>query len=160
MHNLRNKRTLSLYNTKRQPMETSKRESITIEASVKAPAETVWSAWIEPKHITQWCSASDDWHAPYAENDLRPSGRFKTTMAARDGSVQFDFSGQYTAVDELRHIAYTLDDGRTVDVRFDSNGDTTHIVQRFEAEEMNPIEMQRDGWQSILNNFKKYAESL
>jgi len=141
-------------------METTERKPITIETTVQAPATAVWSAWTEPEHIKQWCAASDDWHAPYAENDVRKDGRFKTTMAARDGSMQFDFSGQYTAIDEPRHIAYTMDDGRKVDVRFHEDGSSTRIVQIFEPEQTNPVDFQKQGWQSILDNFKRYTESL
>jgi uncharacterized protein YndB with AHSA1/START domain len=141
-------------------MTTTAKTSITIQATVKAPIEKIWSAWSEPKHITTWCTASDDWHAPKAENDLRVGGKFSTTMAAKDGSFSFDFSGVYTTVKPNTEMAYTLDDGRQVRVVFSTNGDTTTIVETFEAEDMNPIDMQRAGWQAILDNFKKYAEQL
>ena len=139
-------------------METVNKSAITISTSVNAPVEKVWNYWSEPQHITQWCQASDDWHAPYADNDLREGGKFKTTMAAKDGSFSFDFGGVYTKVEEHKAIDYTLEDGRKVSVRFTDNGTSTDIVELFEAEETNPVEMQRSGWQAILDNFKKYTE--
>lgn len=140
-------------------METANKK-ITVTATIHAPIEKVWQYWTEPEHIKQWCQASDDWHAPYADNDLKNEGRFKTTMAAKAGSFSFDFTGIYTNVDHHQHIAYTIDDGRTVDIRFSSDDDqTTHVTETFEMENINPEEMQRAGWQSILDNFKKYTET-
>ena len=139
-------------------MDTKEKTAITVEATINAPVEKVWKYFAEPEHITKWCQASDDWHAPDAENDLRKDGKFRTTMAARDGSVSFDFSGVYTDVRVNRHIAYTMDDGRTVQINFESDGDKTRVTETFEAESENPAEMQREGWQAILNNFKKYTE--
>lgn len=139
-------------------METTQRTAITVEATVKAPVERVWKYWNEPQHITQWCAASDDWHAPYAENDLRKDGKFKTTMAAKDGSFSFDFEGTYTKVEPNRTIEYVMSDGRKVQIIFSEQGNTTHITETFEAENENPIEMQRGGWQAILNNFKTHTE--
>lgn len=138
-------------------METKTR--ITVENTVNAPIAKVWKLWNESEHITKWCNASSDWHAPYSENDLRTSGKFKTTMAARDGSMSFDFEGIYTNVEEHKLIEYTLLDGRNVRVVFTDNGNQTKIVETFEAEDTNPEEMQRSGWQAILDNFKKYAEA-
>jgi uncharacterized protein YndB with AHSA1/START domain len=140
-------------------METTAKTAITVETEVKAPIEKVWKFWSEPKHITQWCSASDDWHVPHAENDLRNDGKFKTTMAAKDGSMSFDFEGIYTNVKQNQAIEYTIADGRKVNIAFSEIGNETKVTETFEAEDMNPIDMQRDGWQSILNNFKKYTET-
>lgn len=139
-------------------MSTKTRTAITVRTTVNAPIEKVWKYFSEPEHITQWAYAADDWHAPYAENDLRKDGRFKTTMAAKDGSVSFDFTGVYTDVEAHKHIAYTIDDGRKVHVTFESDGNTTKVTETFEAEDENPIEMQRDGWQAMLDNFKKHVE--
>lgn len=139
-------------------MDTREKTLITIESTVNAPVEKVWKYFSEPEHITKWCQASDDWHAPYAENDLRKDGRFRTTMAAKDGSVSFDFSGVYTDVQRNTRIAYAMDDGRTVEVNFEAAGEKTKVTETFEAEGENPVEMQREGWQAILNNFKKYTE--
>ncbi|MDV3310348.1 MAG: SRPBCC family protein [Cyclobacteriaceae bacterium] len=135
------------------------RTAITVRTTVNANIDKVWKYYAEPEHITQWAHASDDWHAPYAENDLRKDGRFKTTMAAKDGSVSFDFTGVYTDVQPHKRIAYTMDDGRKVDVLFESDGNTTTVTQTFEAEDQNPIDMQRDGWQAILDNFRKHVEA-
>ena len=140
-------------------METTMKTEITVETLVKAPVEKVWQFWSEPKHITKWCQASDDWHAPYADNDLREHGKFKTTMAAKDGSMSFDFDGVYTHVEPNKLIDYVIADGRKVKIRFSSSGVETKVTETFEAENTNPIEMQRGGWQAILDNFKKYTEA-
>jgi uncharacterized protein YndB with AHSA1/START domain len=140
-------------------MKTTDKTAITVEAVVKAPIEKTWKYWNEPKHITKWCSASDDWHAPFAENDLRLNGKFKTTMAAKDGSMSFDFEGVYTNVQEHKVIEYTMADGRKVKITFSKEGDGTKVVETFEPETTNPVDMQRGGWQSILDNFKKYTEA-
>jgi uncharacterized protein YndB with AHSA1/START domain len=140
-------------------METIERTAITVEATIKAPVEKVWKFWSEPQHITKWCSPSDDWHAPYAENDLQVDGKFKTTMAAKDGSFSFDFEGVYTKVQEYKAIEYTLTDGRKVQITFSGNGAETKVAETFDPENMNPLEMQRGGWQAILDNFKKYTET-
>ena len=140
-------------------METKSRTKITIESTVKAPVEKVWKLWNGPEHITKWANASDDWHTPFAENDLREGGKFLSRMEAKDGSMGFDFGGIYDKVKQNELIEYTIGDGRKVIVHFTGNGNETKVVETFEAEETNPIEMQRGGWQAILNNFKKYAES-
>jgi uncharacterized protein YndB with AHSA1/START domain len=144
---------------KTNAMKTAEKTAITVETRVNAPVEKVWEFWSKPEHITQWCQASDDWHAPYAENDLRKDGRFKTTMAAKDGSVSFDFSGVYTNVQPHKVIAYTIHDERTVKINFSANGGQTTVTETFEAESTNPVEMQREGWQAILDNFRKYTEA-
>jgi uncharacterized protein YndB with AHSA1/START domain len=133
--------------------------SITVQNTTNAPVEKVWKYWSAPEHITQWCQASDDWHAPYADNDLREGGTFKTTMAAKDGSFSFDFGGVYDKVNEHKLIEYTMGDGRKVKVVFEANGNSTNITETFDAEGTNSIEMQRTGWQAILDNFKKYTET-
>ena len=140
-------------------METKEKTVVTVSTVINAPVAKVWEYWSKPEHITQWCSASDDWHAPKAENDLRTGGRFTTRMEAKDGSMGFDFGGVYDAVKNNEYIEYTMGDGRKVQVSFAAKGNTTAIVEKFEAEEMNPVEMQRGGWQAILDNFKKYTES-
>ena len=132
---------------------------ITVETTVNAPIETVWEYWSEPGHITQWATASDDWHTPKATNDLKEGGTFTSRMEAKDGSAGFDFGGTYTRVLEYKQIEYTMDDGRSVSITFDGHGGHTHITETFDPESENPAEMQRGGWQSILDNFKKYTES-
>src|SRR6267154_2083067 len=141
-------------------METSTKTAITITAAIKAPIEKVWVCWTEPQHITKWNQASEDWHTPSAENDLRVGGKFKSTMAAKDGSFSFDFEGVYSKVDKHKAIDYTLGDGRKVANLFSGNEKETHITSTFEAEGVNSIEMQRGGWQSILNSFKKHVENI
>jgi uncharacterized protein YndB with AHSA1/START domain len=134
-------------------------KSITVETTVIAPVEKVWETWTQPEHITKWVFASDDWEAPSAENDLRVGGVFTTVMAAKDGSAKFDFSGTYTNVVPNERIEYTMADGRTVSVVFERMGDQTKVTETFDLEDTHSEEEQRQGWQSILNNFKKYTES-
>ena len=140
-------------------METLSKTKITVENIVNAPVEKVWEFWNGPKYITQWANASDDWHTTRSENDLRVGGKFLSRMEARDGSFGFDFWGAYDEVKTNQLIAYTLGDGRKVKIIFTVTGEGTKIVETFEAEETNPVEMQRGGWQAILDNFKKYTES-
>lgn len=137
----------------------NKTEQITVTATVNAPIEKVWKAWTTPADITQWCNASDDWHAPKAENDLRPGGSFSTRMEAKDGSFGFDFGGVYDEVETNKLISYSMSDGRKVKISFEGNGNETKVLETFDAETQNPVDMQRDGWQAILNNFKKYTEA-
>ena len=132
---------------------------ITIEAIVNRNSLDIWTLWTQPEHITKWNRASDDWHSPRAENDLRVGGRFLTRMEAKDGSVGFDFSGVYNEVIEHKKIHYTMDDGREVETLFNEENGQTKIIITFDAEKENPLEMQRDGWQAILNSFKRYAEA-
>lgn len=134
-------------------------EQITVESSISAPAEKVWRYFTEPEHITQWNAPSDDWHCPRAENDLREGGRFISRMEAKDGSAGFDFSGTYDEVVPQEKIAYTMDDSRKAVVTFTQEGDATKVHVVFGAENENPVEMQRAGWQAILDNFKKHVES-
>jgi len=140
-------------------MATAPKKKITVEALVKAPIDAVWKRWTTPEDVMQWNNASDDWHTPAAKNDLRTGGQFLFRMEARDGSFGFDFGGVYDKVKTHNSIAYTLGDGRKVEITFAKVGPETKVVETFEAESQNPIEMQRGGCQAILNNFKKYAES-
>ena len=133
--------------------------TITVETSIAVPIEKIWEHWTLPKHIVKWNNASDDWHTPRAENDLQVGGKFNFHMAARDGSMGFDFNGTYTAVDLNKKIEYTIADGRHVKVEFIKHGKSYKIIETFEAEEMNTLELQRKGWQAIMDNFKKYTES-
>ena len=132
---------------------------ITIEATVNAPIEKVWNYWTSPEHITQWNAASDDWHTPKATNDLTVGGRFTSRMEAKDGSFGFDFGGTYTEVSTHKKIAYTLDADRTVSITFTPTATGVKVVESFEAETQNSEELQRAGWQAILDNFKKYTEA-
>lgn len=132
--------------------------NITVKATINAPVEKVWEYWTKPEHIMQWNNASDDWHTPRAENDLRVDGKFVSRMEAKDGSMGFDFGGVYDEVKENELISYTMDDGRKASVKFSGDGNKTKVTETFEAENMNSIEMQKNGWQAILNNFKKYTE--
>jgi uncharacterized protein YndB with AHSA1/START domain len=141
-------------------MAESANEVVTIEVTVNAPVEKVWEIFSSPEHITQWNNASEDWYTPKADNDLRPGGKFSSRMEAKDGSFGFDFWGVYDEVTEHKLIAYTLGDGRKVKIEFEEKDNQTLITENFDAEKENPVEMQKTGWQAILNNFKKYTEGL
>lgn len=132
---------------------------ITIEAVVAANPQKVWERWTAPQHITQWNTPSEDWHCPRATNDLRVGGTFVSRMEAKDGSFGFDFGGVYDEVEELKKIRYTLGDGRQALTVFEDLGGKTKVTTTFDPETMNPEEMQKQGWQAILNNFKKHAEA-
>ena len=132
---------------------------ITIHADIKADIQKVWDYYTLPEHITNWNFASDDWHCPGAENDLRPGGRYKARMEAKDGSFGFDFEAVYDEVIDHSKIVYTLEDGRKVVIDFEQADEKTKVTTVFDAETENSVDMQRDGWQAILNNFKKYTEA-
>jgi uncharacterized protein YndB with AHSA1/START domain len=132
--------------------------SITVSSEINSNRQTVWNTWTSPEHIVYWNFSADSWHAPAAVNDLCVGGKFCYRMEAKDGSMGFDFSCFYTEIVEHEVIAYTMDDGRTVRIAFEENGDSTIVTEVFEAEQVNPVEMQQAGWQMILNNFKRYAE--
>ena len=136
------------------------KNTITIETIVFAPINKIWEFWTQPKHIKKWNNASIDWHTTKSENDLKIGGRFLSRMEAKDGSFGFDFEGTYTAVEKNQLISYVLDDNRKVKTKFTSLGaNETKIITIFEAETTNPVEMQKGGWQAILDNFKKYTEA-
>jgi uncharacterized protein YndB with AHSA1/START domain len=140
-------------------MTTANMTNITVETTVNAPIAKVWQYFTVPVHITKWNSASNDWHTPKAENDLKVGGSFSYRMEAKDGSFGFDFGGIYSEVKPNELIAYTMGDGRKVKLVFSSATNQTKVVETFEAESVNPIEMQKTGWQNILDNFKKYVEA-
>ena len=131
---------------------------ITVGNTINAPIEMVWDFWTTPTHITQWNNASDDWHTPHAENDLQVGGKFLSRMEAKDGSFGFNFIGTYDEVEENKVIVYTLEDGRKVKVTFVDERNVTKVIESFEAEDENSVELQQGGWQAILDNFKKYVE--
>lgn len=133
--------------------------TLEISASIQAPIKKVWDYFNLPKHVVNWNAAADSWHCPSADNDLKVGGKFNYTMAAKDGSFQFDFSGTYTEIEHHSSIKYVLDDDRKVEIQFRDDNGTVNIIERFEAENMNPLEMQQGGWQAILDNFKQYTEN-
>ncbi|WP_240941227.1 SRPBCC family protein [Paenibacillus sp. HB172176] len=135
-------------------------ERVTVEAIVHAPVDQVWSCWTEPEHIKKWNAASDDWHTTRAENDLSTGGKFMSRMEAKDGSFGFDFGGVYDEVRLNEYIAYTMDDGRKVEIVFEAQEGGIKVIETFDAETTNSIEMQRGGWNAILGSFKTYAEGL
>ena len=131
---------------------------ITITATIHAPPKKVWDCWTSPRHITQWNFASEDWCCPHATNDLKVGGKYCARMEAKDGSFGFDFEATYDEVDDLKKLIYTMSDDRKVVTQFADLGGSTKVTTEFDAETENSIEMQRDGWQAILNNFKTYVE--
>lgn len=139
-------------------MGTSNPTKVTVQAIIQAPIEKVWRYWTEPEHITKWNQASEDWHAPKAENDLRVGGKFITRMESKDGTMGFDFSGTYDVVNQHEAISYTMGDGRKVDIIFIDQGNQTKVVETFDAESTHPVEFQQAGWQAIMDSFKKYTE--
>lgn len=134
-------------------------ERITVATIVTAPLEKVWSDFTDPEAIKAWNAASGDWHTTKAENDLRTGGTFSYRMEAKDGSAGFDFTGTYDEVVPDERIAYTMEDGRKVEVTFASEGDSVRVTESFDPESENTPEAQREGWQAILDNFKKHSES-
>lgn len=132
---------------------------ITVLININSAAEKVWEYWTNPRHIEKWNAASEDWHTPRAENDIRPEGRFLWRMEAKDGSFGFDFTGQYTEVIRGKYISYTMDDTRCVEITFEESEGVVIVTEKFEPEKTNSEELQRMGWQAILDNFKKYVEN-
>nr|WP_199000783.1 SRPBCC domain-containing protein [Flavobacterium sp. ASV13] len=133
---------------------------ITVQNTINASVDRVWEIWTIPEHIQNWNYAYDNWHTPYAENDLKVSGKFKYTMATKDKSMQFDFEGLYTKVEKYSIIEYKLTDGRTGSVHFENNGDQVKITEVFEPETGNPESMQKEWCQNVIDHFKAYVESL
>jgi len=136
------------------------KQLITVSAVVQAPLKKVWETWTKPEHIVKWNNASDDWHTPSATNNLRVGGKFTSRMEAKDGSMGFDFEGIYDVVEPMKKIAYTMADGRKVTISFEKKDLETKVTESFNPENTHTLEQQRAGWQSIMDNFKKYAESI
>ncbi len=135
-----------------------KKIELTVETIVNASIDKVWQYWTVPAHIMNWNFASDDWCAPKAVNDLKVGGKFSSRMEAKDGSFGFDFGGVYDEVKLNEIIRYTLEDDRKVKIVFSTSEGGIKIIETFEAETENPVDLQKGGWQAILNNFKKYTE--
>lgn len=146
-------------NRLKQVAEGQSQSQMTVQTTVKAPLDLVWLAWVTPKDITQWYTASPDWGVPYAENDLRENGVFKTRMEANDKSVGFDFEGTYTCIRHQELIEYKLADNRRVTIQFVQFPDGIKVIETFELETQNAADLQRAGWQAILENFKQYVEN-
>ena len=132
---------------------------ITIETVAKAGIETVWDVWNNPEDIKQWNAASDDWHTTQSTIDLREGGRFSARMEAKDGSEGFDFEGTYTRIVPRKLIEYRMGDGRDVTVEFKPQAGGVLVCETFDAETENPPEMQRQGWQAILDKFAAHVEA-
>ncbi len=134
-------------------------KQITIDTHITTNLDKVWDFYTKPEHITQWNFADDSWHCPSAKNDLRKGGKYFARMEAKDGSFGFDFEAVYNEVIPKKKIGYTLEDGRKTVILFEESNKETKVTITFDAEKENPIDMQKNGWQAILNNFKKYTES-
>jgi uncharacterized protein YndB with AHSA1/START domain len=132
---------------------------ITIETLVKADLNTVWAAWSNPEDIKRWNAASDDWHTTRSTVDLREGGKFLSRMEAKDGSEGFDFEGTYTRIVPHKTIEYRMSDGREVKVEFVERAGGVLVKETFAAETENPPELQRTGWQAILDNFGRHVEA-
>lgn len=132
---------------------------ITIETLVRADLDQVWKAWNTPEDIKQWNAASDDWHTTRSTVDLREGGKFLSRMEAKDGSFGFDFEGTYTRVVPQQTIEYRMEDGREVQSEFVAQADGVLVKSTFDAESENSPEMQRAGWQAILDNFARHVEA-
>jgi uncharacterized protein YndB with AHSA1/START domain len=133
-------------------------EQIEIQTHINVRVETIWNAYTSAEDIMQWNQASEDLHCTSAVNDLRVGGKFRNRMEAKDGSAGFDFVGTYTALEPFQKIAYDMADGRHVEINFDAKKSATAVHIIFDAEAENSIDMQRQGWQAILDNFKSYVE--
>lgn len=133
-------------------------EKITVAANINAPVHKVWDYYTNPKHIINWNFADPSWHCPKAENDMRVGGTYKARMEARDGSFGFDFEAVYTEILTGKHFTYEFG-GRVATVKFKGQDNKTELVVSFDPERENPIEMQKGGWQAILNNFANYVEN-
>lgn len=137
-------------------METTK---ITIQARISANRQKVWDYYTQASHITKWNFASPDWHCPSASNDMKVGGKYIARMEAKDGSFGFDFEATYSEITENEKFVYIMPDGREVSVSMTDDQQQTNISVCFDAETENPVELQREGWQAILNNFKSYVEN-
>lgn len=134
-------------------------KKIHVNICLTAPISWVWECWTNPVHIMGWNHASEDWHCPNAENDLRDGGSFCYTMAAKDGSVTFDFKGKYIEIIPEHLIYYVMEDGRECEVGFKTTGNEVEISETFDPEMENSIELQQEGWQCILNYFGLYVQT-
>ncbi|PKA22822.1 activator of HSP90 ATPase [Leptospira sp. mixed culture ATI2-C-A1] len=135
-------------------------EQITIQSIILADSKKVWDDYTKPEHIVHWNFASDDWQCPWAKNDLRVGGKYSARMEAKDGSFGFEFEATYDKVIDQKLISYTMEDGRKASVAFQPMDQQTKVTISFDPEKENPVEIQKGGWQAILDNFKKYVESI
>jgi len=135
-------------------------DKVKIDITILASVEKVWDYFNAPKHITKWNFAHESWYCPRSENDLKVGGKFNNRMEAKDGSFGFDFIGVYDEVILNERIKYHIEDGREVELIFEKiDENTTKVTEIFDPEKQNSVEMQREGWYAILNNFHKYVEN-
>lgn len=134
-------------------------KTLTVQNTINRKVNEVWELWTNPEHIKNWNFASPEWHCPKAGHDLRVGGKLNYHMAAKDSSMAFDYTGTFTKIEPNKLLEYKLEDGRKVSISFSGTRDTTEVIETFEIEDESSMDMQRQGWQAILDNFKKYAES-
>src|SRR5690606_6993982 len=133
---------------------------IRISTEINADCQAVWTSYNNPIHISKWNQATPDWQTTRTEIDLNVGGKFKHRMEAKDGSFHFDFEGTFTQIEPNKNLSYVLDDDRKVDVIFSEKSGKTTVSVNFEAENQNDVEMQKNGWQAILNSFKNFVENI
>ena len=133
-------------------------QKIKVSTTINTPVEKIWDSYTNPKHIVNWNFADPGWHCPGAENDMRVGGTYKARMEARDGSFDFDFEAVYTEITKGKHFTYEFG-GRIATVQFKDEGNQTLVTVSFDPESENPVDLQKAGWQAILDNFKKYTET-
>lgn len=131
---------------------------LTVTTTIHVPIKKVWDYWTKAEHIINWNFASSDWYCPKAENHLFVGGEFHYLMSAKDGSMSFDFWGTYQYIELDKQLDILIGDGRKMSVFFQETENGTIVTEKFEPESQNPIELQKSGWQMILDNFKKYTE--
>ena len=131
---------------------------ITVQTTINATLSHVWDCFTKPEHIVHWNFASDDWHCPTATSDFKEKGNFNYTMSAKDSTTQFDLKGTFLQIEKEQLIVYQLEDNRKVNISFNVEEDAVKLVESFEPENIHSHDLQREGWQAILNNFKKYCE--
>ncbi|MDP9956085.1 uncharacterized protein YndB with AHSA1/START domain [Epilithonimonas hungarica] len=136
-------------------------QKLTVTTEINKPINDVWNFFNNPEHIVNWNFAHESWECPLAKNDLKVGGRLEVRMQAKDGSFGFDLVGIYDEVKDNESIKYHFEDGREIEVIFEKLSDNkTRVTEKFDPENQNPLEMQQQGWQAILDNFKNYSESI
>jgi uncharacterized protein YndB with AHSA1/START domain len=136
------------------------KDKITVEVNVPKNIETVWECLVSPKHIVNWNFATKDWYCPEASSNLKVGGKFCYIMSKKKGKDAMEFKGIFREIEKFSKLSYQLDDGRVINIELNQKGDVTNLIEQFEAEQSNSLEIQKKGWQAILNNFKKYVEAL
>ncbi len=133
---------------------------VSIQTTIQKPIELVWKTYITPKHVDAWNHATEDWETFGATSDFRVGGYFKYPMRAKDHSFGFDFEGEFLQIEPLKYIKYRLLDDRIVEIKFSEQPKQVKVEVIFDTESENSVELQRQGWQQILDAFKRYCLTL